>query len=157
MKNMLLGVSLGLLFNSYVFADVPTEASVREFLKVKDAETQFHKKVEGLIASLDALNDMESLMSDLPQQAGIMHEKIATIYRSTLSWDLVEPKLVQSYQHIYTQQEINFLLQMYESEVGRAVMEKEMTVKQQEDRIAGDLMSPLQPKIAQIINDTLTK
>lgn len=98
-----------------LFATMHTSGLLDNMLKQIDAmaRNQLTQRLAG-----KALNDAQrKIVQDAQAQA-------QALVRAQLSWDKLEPMILQVYRDNLTQREVDGMLKFYESESGRAVIDK---------------------------------
>ena len=157
MKKLLL--CLVLAVSTPVFADVPTDASLKELFAVSDVQ-----------ASMDqALGQMDSYMqagikeglqgkvitSDMQQKIDDNSKKIAQIFKEEMSWDNMEPLFMQIYRKSFSQSDVDGMIQFYKTPAGQSVVKKMPLVMQNSMEVMQQRMTVIMPKIVQATQQTM--
>lgn len=157
MKKLLL--CLALAFSAPVFADVPTDASLKELFAVSDVQ-----------ASMDqALGQMDSYMQagikeglqgkeitpDMQQKINNNSKKIAQIFKEEMSWDKMEPLFLQIYRKSFSQSDVDGMVQFYKTPAGQSVVKKMPLVMQNSMEVMQQRMAVIMPKIVQATQQTM--
>jgi len=129
----------------------PSEKSVLQLLQVMHT----HQVMENAGMQMDETmtKSMRTVMAQMqltPEQEKIRADyqaKIVGIIKEALGWSTVEPLLVQAYQSTFTQEEVNAMLQFYDSPIGQSVGAKLPAVNQQISQLTQQRMQDVIPKI----------
>jgi hypothetical protein len=83
--------------------------------------------------------------------------RIHEVIQSKLSWQLLEPQLVEIYARTFSRIEIDALLAFYNSDIGKAVTSKMPLVDSEVTKIVTIDFNSLQGEFIKISNDALSK
>jgi hypothetical protein len=95
-----------------------------------------------------------------PAQNAIMEDmrvKMIAIINQQMSWEKLEPSLLDIYRKTFTQKEVDGMLVFYRSDVGKAVVAKLPQAMMSSMQMAQGRMSTLLPQIQQLGKDTAEK
>lgn len=138
-----------------------SEAAIVQLLDVTNAR----RLVDG------AIGQMESAVKQSLQQGTAGHplndeqrrivadmqERILALVRQQLSWDSVQPAVVESYRKVFTADEIAGMIAFYRSPSGQAVIEKMPQVMQESSRLMNQRLDELTPQLQNIQRDAMQK
>lgn len=155
-------LSLFLVINPAFAADnEASDASIRELLEV----TQSKKMLDGVMAQMDSLMQ-RSMQQSLQgatlteEQQKIMNEmqaKMVVLLKEEMSWDSMEPALIDIYKRSFTQPEVNGMLDFYRSPTGQAVIAKMPVVMQNSMQLGQSKMRTMMPKLQQLQQETMAR
>ncbi|HEU0186301.1 MAG TPA: DUF2059 domain-containing protein [Gallionellaceae bacterium] len=163
MIRILMAVLFALLTFSPAFAvDQPaSEASIRELMTITDSK----KLVEGTMGQVDAM--MQASMQQAlagqpvtPEQQKIldqMRTKMLALLKEQLSWDSLEPMMMDIYQKTFTEQEVQGMVDFYKTDAGKAVIAKMPLVMQHTMQAMQQRMGQMMPKMQQLQQETLAQ
>jgi len=163
MKRLLiLGFCLLVALPTFAASDErPSPESVKQLLEA----TGSRKLMDSMLNQMDASMQRgieESLKGKYvsPAQQAIiddMRAKFVTLMRQELTWDTVEPLIVDVYQRTFTQEEVSGMLAFYRSKVGKSMAAKMPQVMAASSQLMQSRMSTLIPKIQDLQRNTLHK
>lgn len=138
-----------------------SEASIRELMSLMDSR----KLVEGTMAQVDAMmqGSMQHALKGqalTPDQQKIldqMRAKMLVLLKEQISWDALEPMMIDIYQKSFTEQEIRGMLDFYKSDAGKAVIAKMPLVMQHTMQAMQLRMGELMPKIDRLQQETIAQ
>jgi len=155
-------LSLCIVFNPVFAAEKEaSDASIRELLEV----TQSKKMLDGMMAQMDSVmqRSMQQSLHGVTltdEQQKIMNEmqaKTMALLKKEMSWDSMEPVLVDIYKRSFTQPEVNGMLDFYKSPAGQAVIAKMPLVMQNSIQMMQNKMSTMMPKLQQLQQETMER
>ena len=158
----LAALSLVLLNAAAIAADAqPSVESVKQLLDAIGTKNTLNT-VQSQIDSMMKLSMQQALgqkpMS--PAQNAIMEDmrvKMIAIINQQMSWEKLEPSLLEIYRKTFTQKEVDGMLVFYRSDVGKAVVAKLPQAMMSSMQMAQGRMSTLLPQIQQLGKDTAEK
>ncbi len=138
-----------------------SEASIRELMTVMESK----KLIEGTMGQVDSM--MQASMQHAlagqqvtPEQQKIldqMRARMLGLVKQQISWDALEPMLIDIYQKSFSEQEVQGMLDFYKSDAGKAVIAKMPLVMQHTMQAMQLRMADLMPKIQQLQQETLAQ
>jgi len=134
-------------------------ASIKDLLAV----TQARNMLEGSFAQTDAMlrSTAQKAFSKVklsPRQEKIFQDrqgKLIEIAKEDLSYDVLEPLVIDIYQKSFTEKEVKGMLTFYKSEAGKAVIAKIPLVNQQALQLIQNRAEKLTPKLEQWCTNTV--
>jgi uncharacterized protein len=155
-------LSLVLLTPATFAADAPpTVASVKQLLDAIGTKNTLNT-VQSQIDSMMRASMQQALggKTMTPAQNAIMDDmrvKMMAIINQQMSWENLEPSLLEIYRKTFTQKEVDGMLVFYRSEVGKAVVAKLPQAMMSSMQVAQGRMSTLLPQIQQLGKETAEK
>ncbi len=142
-------------------AAAPSEASVRELLVAMESKNL----LDGMWNQLDTMTKASAQRMlagepPTPEQRKIiddMQERTLALFREEFTWESLEPVLIDTYVHTFTQHEIDGMLAFYKSDVGKAAIAKMPSAMQSSMQAVQARMAGLQVKLQQLQRDTYEK
>ena len=142
------------------FAETPpSDASIDKLLAVTDSQ----KLINGTWPQVEAnfknafIESIGSTSLNNEQQkiADTMSKQLAAVYKEEFSWDKMKPVFVEAYKDTFTQEEVDGMLEFYNSKVGKAVTQKMPVVMQATMSSVQQQMTRLMPKLQKIQQDAI--
>lgn len=110
-----LALVLAVVPASAAFGDAKShEASVRAFFKAAQMDTLINSTLE----------QMTEMQVRANPAVGPYRKTLLEFFKKYMSWDSLEPELVQLYVKEFTEHEIKEITKFYQTEVGKKVMKK---------------------------------
>ena len=125
----------------------PTFANdtVNKIIELSQAESAYTSRIDKLIENssfkLSPIGEQGSTFHTASIQISQEMENLTQLY---LSWPQMKSLMVDAYTKTYTEKELNYLLTMYSSEIGREVLSKEILFSENFDQIVGQHMENFQ-------------
>lgn len=139
----------------------PSDASIRELMTI----TESRKLLDMAAAQMDGT--MQSSMQQAlqghnitPDQQRIiddMRVKLVALFQEEMTWETLEPDVVNMYKKTFTQGEIDGIIEFYKSPAGKAVIAKMPVVMQNNMQLVQSRMKVLLPKMQQLQQRTFEK
>jgi hypothetical protein len=147
--------------SALALASQPTDASVRELLKV----TESQKLVDASEAQMDSVMRAtmqqalkgQTVTPDIQESLDDMRGKMIALMRQEMRWDVLEPKFLDIYKQSFSQAEVDGMLAFYKSETGRAVIAKMPVVMQHTMQMMQQMMLALMPKLQAVQKETMAE
>lgn len=154
-------VALTMTLSASALASQPTDASVRELLKV----TESQKLVDASEAQMDSVMRAtmqqalkgQTVTPDIQESLDDMRGKMIALMRQEMRWDVLEPKFLDIYKQSFSQAEVDGMLAFYKSETGRAVIAKMPVVMQHTMQMMQQMMLALMPKLQAVQKETMAE
>ena len=161
MKKLIL-VVVTMLFSFNVFAaenttTQPTEASIKELLKVMDVQALL-ESMRGQLQNAMKNSVQQALQGKQPtpaQQQSIdkMSEKLVALFKENMNWEYMESMYIRVYQQSFSQAEVNSMLKFYRSPEGQAVVKKMPLVTQSTMSEVQKQMGTIMPQMQQVMRE----
>lgn len=157
MKKLLL--CLVLAVSTPVFAETPTDASLKELLVVSDVQGMMDKTLEQMdgymkTAMLETLKGKE-VTPEMQQQMESNSKKIAQIFKVEMGWDKMEPLFLDIYKKSFSQSDVDGMIQFYKTPAGQSVIQKMPLVMQNSMEVMQQRMTAIMPKIIQATEESM--
>ena len=157
MKKILL--CLALAFSTPVFAEAPTDASLKELFVVSDVKGTMDKTLAQMdvymkTAMQESLKGTE-LTPEMQQRMDANSKKIAQILRDEMGWGKMEPLFLEIYKKSFSQSDVDGMIQFYKTPAGQSVVNKMPLVMQNSMEVMQQRMATIMPKIVQATEETM--
>lgn len=144
-------------FSAETTTPPPTEASIKELLKVM----QVQSILDGMRGQLQGAmkNAVQQVLQGKPatpeqqQRIDKMSEKLVTLFKENMNWEYMEALYVRVYQQSFNQAEVNSMLKFYRSPEGQAVVKKMPLVTQSTMSEVQKQMGTIMPKMQQVMHE----
>lgn len=156
MKNFLISLSLSLLFvTTTTFAETatnkPDDASIKKVFEL----TKTSEMLKSLEAQMDMLtkNMMQQALKGetiSPEEQKILDNfrgKIVVLNRENMSWEKLQPLFVEIYAKTLSQDDINGMINFYQSAAGQSFINKMPLIMQETMGTVQKLMPPMLEKL----------
>lgn len=144
-----------------VLAAPPSDASIRELLKVTHSDQLINQMMSGveqsMNTSMQAALKGQPVTAEMKQQMQVTNSKISTVMKDAMAWSKIEPIMVNIYRQSYSQEEVNGMLTFYKSPIGQSVIQKQPVVAQKSMQLMQQHMLTVMPKIMQIAQESTLK
>jgi uncharacterized protein len=156
--------ALGLLMSFPVLAGVdqrPSAESVEQLLEATGSRAMTSAVMTQMEVNMQ--KGMEEALKGKyvsPAQQSIMQEmrtKMFALIQDELTWDRIEPVIVDVYQRTFTQKEVNGMLVFYRSEVGKSMVAKMPQVLAASSDAMRSRIGMLAPKLEELQRNTIHK
>lgn len=131
----------------------PTEASIKEILALANTQSLL-KNVEAQVDGITK-NAMQQSMKGkpaTPEQQQLMDKfqsRVMAIYQETMSWDKLEPLMIEIYGNSLTQEDVDGIIAFYKSPAGLSFIGKMPLIMQHSMLTMQKMITPMQEKISQ--------
>jgi hypothetical protein len=137
------------------------EAIVRELIEVTEAA----RLLDDVGTQIDAMMEqsVRNALAGKPVSAGQqalldeLRTKVVGIFRESMSWQAMEPMIIEVYRKSFTRKEIEGMLDFYRTDAGRAVIAKLPLVMQHTMAAMQDNLKIMMPKIQAVQTDILAR
>lgn len=169
LSRLLAAVSTALAMSAAAFGQAPaepasapaTEAAVRQLLEV----TQARQVIDGMAAQMEGMLqgmirqavDGKTLVPEQQQILENMQADILGLFKAQMSWEALEPMMLEIYQQVFTQEEILGMLAFYQSPVGRSTIQKLPRVAQASMQRTQAQMRALMPRLRAIQREAIAQ
>ena len=150
-----------LCFSCAAYCETPSDASVNTLLVVMKTENNMNvmfANMDKIMAQSMATATQGEQMT--PEQLHILdaaRAKFVTIMKEEFAWEKVRPQYVQVYQETFTQEEVDGLIQFFQSPVGVAYIDKIPTVMQKSMGLMQGRMAPLMEKMRAAMQEAVAE
>jgi hypothetical protein len=159
MKNLLIAVLL-LVAPVHAQTGPPSDASVRELLALSKSERlidgmwqQMDQVMKSSVtaATSEGLNDAQRKVMD------DMSTEMVAIFRDVMSWNDLEPRLIDLYKQTLTQSDVDGMVTFYKSAAGQALIEKMPLIMQRSMTLMTDKVQSMSPRLHALQQETSRK
>lgn len=139
----------------------PSDESLRQLF----AATHITKIMDAYLTQVDAgmQAGLRAALGDKPPSArqqqiiDDMRTRIMGVFRESLSWEKIEPMMMDIYRRNFTQREVADMLKFYGSPSGRSVVDKIPLTMQAASKEIQGMLPPVIEKLQQIQKDTVAQ
>ena len=100
------------------------EEAAKRLLEVSRAEQIIDTMYESMGTQFEAMADQMGITEDLRPVFDRHMERVIQVLREELTWEKMEPYMVDAYVQVYTEQELSDLTEFYESPIGQKLLDK---------------------------------
>lgn len=129
----------------------PSEPSLRELMQVTRArdtiDTMLAQMDTAMKASMRQVTDGEQLSPAQRELVDQMSTEFVALFRDEMTWDKLEPDMLEVYRTSFTQAEVDGMLDFYRSDVGQAVIAKMPVVLQNSMKLTQGRLGAIMPKV----------
>ncbi len=150
--------ALTILLTQAAAGAVPSDASIRELLKLTKAEAMVEtifNQVEGMQKQLLQQMSADKSLPDGPTLAEKVRTRTTAVMRAELSWDVLEPLYLQVYRETFTDEEVEAMLVFYRTPLGQSVLSKLPQVMQRSIAGVQQRMEPIVRKLQEVVRQTV--
>lgn len=151
---------LALLLITPLFAhadDATKKAKIEELMQLTDMSHLMSQMVGQMTARMKAsAAQQEATMHLTPEQETAYHDyqqKLNDLLMGAVSWDKLEPLMIQVYSETYTDEELDGILNFYRSPAGHAMVAKTPQLMSKTVALMSQQMTALQPQVQQLTKD----
>lgn len=139
------------------FADEASKnTKIEELLKLTNAD----RMVSQMFDQIKTM-ELSQLNKDVTpadrQAAQEVQDRILKLLQDTLSWDKMKPMMVKVYADTFTEEEVDGILNFYESPAGQAMLQKMPTLLQRSMAMGQQMLADVTPQIQKIMQDMQKK
>lgn len=156
-KTSLALAALCLSFSAW--AAPATDASIEQLLKLTQAESMidaaYAQAEQAAGASMAEITRGQRLT---PEQQAAMSQfpaRLMQIIREEASWEKMQAELTGIYRELFTQEEINSLIDFYQSPAGQAMVKKMPLIQNKTVQIYQKILARAMPRIQKVMEETL--
>jgi hypothetical protein len=136
----------------------PTEESIQQLLALSNAREMLDQvKVQMQTTMSAAVRDAQQGQTLTPERQAIldrMRTKMTTVVNEMLNWDVLQPIYVRTYQASLTQDELDGMINFYQSPAGQAYIKKMPLIMQNVMGEMQGLIKTMQQKLVEIRKET---
>ncbi len=147
MRIKMLSCAAALLFSLQVQAEPATRATIEKFLQVTEAANMMDQ----------AYQNMDQMTSQMLASSGLDVEKdpqiqrdmqeMNTLVRAEMSWDKLEEPLIALYGNVFSEAELQDIIEFYQSPAGQKMLKRQPELIQGTMVMMQEQMQSLMPKI----------
>ena len=136
------------------WAAVPTDASLRELMDVSGVEQTYLQMPammrDGVLRAMKFNPDLSRLNARQQQIVADAQDQLGKIVVEEMTSAQMQGFIVQTYQHVFTQEEVDGLIAFYRSPVGRAWVAK---MPQANQRLMELVQQQVMPRVLQRVGE----
>ncbi len=147
MRIKLLSCAAALLFSLQAQAEPATRATIEKFLQVTEAANmmdQAYQNMDQMTAQMLASSGLD--VEKDPQIQKDMQEMNALV-RAEMSWDKLEEPLIALYGNVFSEAELQDIIEFYQSPAGQKMLKRQPELIQGTMVMMQEQMQNLMPKI----------
>lgn len=147
MRIKLLSCAAALLFSLQAQAEPATRATIEKFLQVTEAANmmdQAYQNMDQMTAQMLASSGLD--VAKDPQVQKDMQEMNALV-RAEMSWDKLEEPLIALYGNVFSEAELQDIIEFYQSPAGQKMLKRQPELIQGTMVMMQQQMQNLMPKI----------
>jgi hypothetical protein len=153
MPKLLTALLLSLCLMSTAQAAAPSDESLERLIVAMHVPAQTDAMLaameRGFDASVSRASAGKPLTEAQQQSLASARESFLTMTHDLMAWDKLKPIYLQSYREVFSQEEVDAMIQFYSTPLGQSVIEKQPRVMQR----AQALMTPQMMSIQQRLQD----
>lgn len=160
-RSLLMSLAVVLMTSAEALAATPTDTSIETLLKLTKAEatieslySSFEKQLR---QNLQVTAQNQSLSPEQKQSLSQASAQAIALMREMFNWQKMQPQYVQIYRETFDQEEINGLIEFYNSKAGQALTNKMPIVLKKSLVISQDQMKEFMPKVLALIEESMNK
>lgn len=131
----------------HVQAEPATRPTVEQFLKVTEARQMLelaYQQMDQLPQQADAGKSADALQNQHRQQ-------VQDLVKAELSWDQLQEPLIALYGTVFSESELQDIIQFYQSAAGQKLLKRQPELMQNTMQLVQQRMQALQPKLQALI------
>lgn len=133
------------------------QAKIERILILTNADATMEQSFNAMKQLFAGQMDSSKLPAEARGRAAAMRDRLMSFIQSKMSLDTMKPRLTKLYDETYTDEELTGILAFYESQAGRAFLEKMPTLMEKTMRMTQDLLQELQPEIQKLVMEEISK
>jgi uncharacterized protein len=130
LKKIIYSLAFSVMLLNTTHAQTPTTQSIEELLVITNSENDFNARIAGNKTSTD-----EMVRDVLNVQKNVLNEKelkqmqeffnaVNSKIDKTYKWENIKTEMIKVYAEVYTQDEINSMIDYYKSPLGKSILSK---------------------------------
>ena len=163
LKKTLYSLAFGCLFSVTAYAETPSSASIEQLINITDSKQQYEQELQ---YSEQSYNDMMQQLIDSQKNylAKKDQEKFKTLQKEMLAlmmkesqWEHIKPTMIQIFQEVYTQEEVNSMIEYYKTPIGRSILKKMPLVTEKNNAFLQQQMEKFMPQFIEQLQQFRSK
>ena len=163
LKKTLYSLAFGCLFSVTAYAETPSSASIEQLIDITDSKQQYEQELQ---YSEQSYNDMMQQLIDSQKNylAKKDQEKFKTLQKEMLAlmmkesqWEQIKPTMIQIFQEVYTQEEVNSMIEYYKTPIGRSILKKMPLVTEKNNAFLQQQMEKFMPQFIEQLQQFRSK
>ncbi len=124
--------------------------AARELLKAMNAEQTIEESYNQVLPQLEAMGQQMGVSDEERAIFNRYLDRMVAALREELSWEKLEPGMVQTYASVYSEQELRDLVEFYESPLGQKFIRKMPELMTATMQLTQDMMQDFVPRVQEI-------
>lgn len=163
LKKTLYSLAFGCLFSVTAYAETPSSASIEQLIDITDSKQQYEQELQ---YSEQSYNDMMQQLIDSQKNylAKKDQEKFKTLQKEMLAlmmkesqWEHIKPTMIQIFQEVYTQEEVNSMIEYYKTPIGQSILKKMPLVTEKNNAFLQQQMEKFMPQFIEQLQQFRSK
>ena len=158
LKKTLYSLAFGCLFSVTAYAETPSSASIEQLIDITDSKQQYEQELQ---YSEQSYNDMMQQLIDSQKNylAKKDQEKFNTLQKEMLAlmMEHIKPTMIQIFQEVYTQEEVNSMIEYYKTPIGRSILKKMPLVTEKNNAFLQQQMEKFMPQFIEQLQQFRSK
>ena len=156
-------LAFGCLFSVTAYAETPSSASIEQLIDITDSKQQYEQELQ---YSEQSYNDMMQQLIDSQKNylAKKDQEKFKTLQKEMLAlmmkesqWEHIKPTMIQIFQEVYTQEEVNSMIEYYKTPIGQSILKKMPLVTEKNNAFLQQQMEKFMPQFIEQLQQFRSK
>ena len=130
LKKYISPLLLCFMCSTTAFAETPTKSSIQQLMQLLDAKAQYEQELKYSEQSYQEMMQqvIDSQIDHLDEKKQKKLHNFSTemldILMQESQWAQIEPETIKIWQDIYSQEEINSMIQYYQTPIGQSILKK---------------------------------
>lgn len=163
LKKTLYSLAFGCLFSVTAYAETPSSTSIEQLINITDSKQQYEQELQ---YSEQSYNDMMQQLIDSQKNylAKKDQEKFKTLQKEMLAlmmkesqWEHIKPTMIQIFQEVYTQEEVNSMIEYYKTPIGQSILKKMPLVTEKNNAFLQQQMEKFMPQFIEQLQQFRSK
>jgi hypothetical protein len=141
--------------------DASRRAKAEEMIKLTKTDELMQQQLGALKDRVNELASQQSGMPNMtPAQKALTDAYLKNVQGATadeVGWDKLRPVVIQAYADTYTEADLDGIIAFYKTPAGQAIVAKTPEIATKTSTLVQDKIKELQPKLAQMTEDYVTK
>ncbi len=162
LKKYIYPIVLCSMFSASAFAETPSTASIQQLMQLLDAQTQYEQELEYSKQSYQEMmqqvldSQAKHLDEDKQKKFQTFSAEMLDLMMQESQWTQVEPETIQIWQDIYTQEEINSMIQYYQTPMGQSILKKMPLATEKSNAIVQGKIDKFMPQFIEKLKNLTT-
>ena len=126
------------------------EEAARALLDAMNAEETIAQSYDQVLPQLEAMGDQMGVSEEEREIFDRYLERMVAALREEMSWEKLEPGMIETYASVYTEQELLDLVEFYESPLGQKFIRKMPELMTATMQLTQEMMQDFLPRVQAI-------
>ena len=151
------------IFSISAYATTPTTESIEQLIEITQSKQQYEQSLK---YSEQSYNDMMQQIID--SQKILLSEKNKLKFKSLQTdmlalimkesqWEKIQPDMIQIAQNVYTQEEVNSMIEYYRTPIGQSILKKMPIAAEKNNVLVQQKMSKFMPQFIEKLEKLRTQ